>query len=116
MDSHQDESMIELPVFPIHREDLRPPPVDAAIVTAALIADRARASILEVLHHGPRCVCELAVELGAPEHTVAAQLSRLREAGLVRPSRSRVHDHWTFYERDETACSLALRNLAAVLA
>lgn len=105
----------ELPLFPLHREDVHPPHVDAAIVTAALVADRTRASILELLRAGPRCVCELAAGTAQREHQVSQHLERLRAAGLVRASRHRLHDHWVFYERDETACRLALQNIAAVL-
>ena len=115
MTAHDPGSLDELPVFPLHREDVHPPHVDAAIVTAALVADRTRASILEVLRQGPRCVCELAAATGVREHHVSQHLERLRAAGLVRASQHRVHDHWFFYERDETTCRLALRNLAELL-
>jgi DNA-binding transcriptional ArsR family regulator len=106
---------VELPLFPVRHGDLKPPHPDAAIVTAALLADRTRASILVLLRSGPRCVCELAAAMGEREYTVSNQLSRLRAAGLVRTSPSRVHDHWVFYERDETACRVALQNFEDVL-
>jgi DNA-binding transcriptional ArsR family regulator len=107
--------VIELPIFPVRHDDLRPPHPDAAIVTAALLADRVRASILVLLREGPRCVCELAAAMDEREHNVSNQLARLRAAGLVRASRRRIHGHWTFYERDETACRVALQNLEEVL-
>jgi DNA-binding transcriptional ArsR family regulator len=109
------ETLAELPVFPLRREEVHPPHVDAAIVTAALLADRTRAAILEVLRVGPRCVCELSAATGEREHQVSVHIERLRAAGLVRPSRERVHEHWTFYERDELACRTALANLTALL-
>jgi DNA-binding transcriptional ArsR family regulator len=105
----------ELPLFPLHRVDVHPPHVDAALVTAAVLGDRTRALILEILRDGPRCVCEIAASTGEREHDVSVQLDRLRATGLVRRSGSRTHEHWTFYERDETACRVALQNLAELL-
>jgi DNA-binding transcriptional ArsR family regulator len=115
MAQHPEHALDELPTFPLHREDVHPPHVDAAIVTAAVLADRTRAVILEVLRDGPRCVCEIAAAAGEREHQVSVHLDRLRAAGLVRVSRTRAHDGWSFYERDETACLVALENLRAVL-
>jgi DNA-binding transcriptional ArsR family regulator len=105
----------ELPTYPLHRTEVHPPRVDAAIVTAALIADRTRAAILQVLRDGPRCVCELAAATGIREAQVSVHLDRLRAAGLVRVSPMRSHAPWVFYERDETACEVALLNLGEVL-
>ena len=105
----------ELPCFPLHREDVHAPGVDSALVTAAMLADRTRAAILHVLRHGPRCVCELAAATGESERAVSLQLESLRAAGLVRPSRTRIHEHYTFFERDETACAVALDNIRELL-
>jgi DNA-binding transcriptional ArsR family regulator len=107
--------MEELPVFPLHRDEVHPPHVDAAIVTAAMVADRTRALILEVLRDGPRCVCEIAAATGEHERHVSLQIDRLRAAGLVRISQTRATEGWAFYERDETACQVALDNIREVL-
>jgi DNA-binding transcriptional ArsR family regulator len=115
MASNGNRVMEELPVFPLHPEEIHPPHVDAAIVTAAMVADRTRARILEVLRDGPRCVCEIAAAAGEPERHVSLQLERLRASGLVRLSQTRAGEGWTFYERDETACQVALDNIREVL-
>lgn len=91
------------------------PDVDAPLAAAALLADRSRAGILAILRDGPHCVCEMAASLGERQNNVSNHLARLRAAGLVRPTRVGADTRRVYYERDEAACSRALRDLRALL-
>jgi len=106
---------VELPALPGPRLDLPAPEVSAAVETAALLSDRSRAGILAMLGDGPHCVCEMAAALGERQNNVSNHLSRLREAGLVRASRSGPDSRLVYYERDEAACRQALEILGEVL-
>jgi DNA-binding transcriptional ArsR family regulator len=109
-------SRVELPVIPTPRQGILPPDVTAATAAAALLADRTRAAILALLVRGPHCVCEMAAATGERENNVSNHLARLRAAGLVRASRHGADARWIYYERDEDACSAALRELGELLA
>jgi DNA-binding transcriptional ArsR family regulator len=106
---------IELEVFPGPRLDLPAPEVSAVVETAALLADRSRAGILAMLGDGPHCVCEMAAALGERQNNVSNHLAKLREAGLVRASRSGPDSRLMYYERDQEACHRALEALGEVL-
>ena len=85
------------------------------MATAALLADKTRASILRMLVNGPHCVCELAAALGEKQNNVSMHLARLREAGLVRAVRHSGDARWMFYERDEERCAAAAATIAELL-
>ena len=104
-----------LPVLCEPRLDLEAPDVADAVSTAALLADRTRASILAMLRDGPHCVCELAAALGERENNVSNHLARLRDAGLVRASRHEANARFLYYERDEEAIGVARVALSEVL-
>lgn len=106
---------VELPVIPIARTELQVPEVTGAVVAAALLSDRTRASILGLLAGGPHCVCEMAAATGERENNVSNHLARLRAAGLVRASRHRADARWVYYERDEEACAKALACIGQLL-
>jgi len=97
------------------RLDLPAPPVEDAVVVAALLADRTRAGILRLLRDGPHCVCEMASALGGRQNNVSMHLARLRQAGLVRQVEHAGDARWVFYERDERACTAAEAALRDVL-
>ena len=105
----------ELPVLPGPRLDLPAPEVSVAVDIAALLADRSRAGILAMLGEGPHCVCEMAAALGERQNNVSNHLARLREAGLVRASRSGPDSRLVYYERDRDECRRALEVLGQVL-
>lgn len=104
-----------LPVLGEPRLDLGAPDVTDAVSTAALLADRTRASILTMLRDGPHCVCELAAALGERENNMSNHLARLRDAGLVRATRHEANARFLYYERDEEAVARARVGLVAVL-
>jgi DNA-binding transcriptional ArsR family regulator len=105
----------ELPVLEDLRMDLPAPEVTDATVAAALLADPIRASIVRMLGDGPVCVCEMASALGARENNVSNHLSRLRDAGLVRTSRTGADTRRVYYERDDEACRRAVDAISGLL-
>lgn len=105
----------ELPVLQELRMSLEAPDVEEATAAASLLADPIRASILRLLRDGPVCVCEMAASLGARENNISNHLARLREAGLVRASRTGADSRRIYYERDEAACAAAAMALEALL-
>jgi ArsR family transcriptional regulator len=106
---------VDAPLPPEPRLDLPAPQVAEVVATAALLADRTRASILRMLAGGPHCVCELASALGEKQNNVSMHLARLREAGLVRAVRHSGDARWMFYERDEERCAAAAATIAELL-
>jgi DNA-binding transcriptional ArsR family regulator len=106
---------IELPVLEDLRMNLVAPDVSGGVAAAALLDDPIRASIVRMLRDGPVCVCEMAAAVGARENNVSNHLARLRDAGLVRTTRSAADTRRVYYERDEEACSRALEALRDVL-
>jgi ArsR family transcriptional regulator len=106
---------VDAPLPPEPRLDLPAPQVAEVVATAALLADKTRASILRMLAGGPHCVCELASALGEKQNNVSMHLARLREAGLVRAVRHSGDARWMFYERDEERCAAAAATLAELL-
>ncbi len=102
-------------------DELRPslrkhqtPDTAAAVTAAALVAEPVRAGILAILRDGPHCVCEMAAALDVKQNNLSNHLAKLREAGLVRASRSKVDARWKYYERDEDAVTAAGEALARV--
>ena len=106
---------IELPVLQDLRMNLPAPDVGDAAAAAALLADPIRASIVRILRDGPVCVCEMASALGERQNNVSNHLAKLREGGLVRPSRVVADTRRVYYERDHEACRRALGALGEVL-
>lgn len=106
---------VDSPVLPELRLELAPPDVEGPLRVAALLADRNRAAILEILRDGPHCVCELTAALGERSNNVSNHLARLRESGLVRAARPAADTRRVYYERDEVACAAALAQLKSLL-
>lgn len=95
--------------------NLPAPNVVDASSAAALLGDPVRASIVRLLRDGPVCVCELAAALGERQNNVSNHLAKLRDGGLVRPSRVVADTRRVYYERDDEACRRALEALDEVL-
>jgi DNA-binding transcriptional ArsR family regulator len=106
---------LELPMLPDLRMDLALPEVQAGVDIAALLADRNRAGIMALLRSGPHCVCEMAAALGQAQNNISNHLARLRDAGLVRPSRIGADSRRVYYERDEAACAAAVAAVREIL-
>jgi ArsR family transcriptional regulator len=58
------------------------------------LSDETRLEILELLHTGERCVCELQNALGAAQSRLSFHLRVLRDAGLVA---DRKEGRWSYY-------------------
>ena len=97
------------------RMSLPAPDVRDGVAAAAILADPIRGSIVRMLRDGPVCVCEMAAALGSRENNVSNHLARLRDAGLVRASRSEADTRRVYYERDDDACRAALDALVQIL-
>ncbi|MGH7527869.1 MAG: ArsR/SmtB family transcription factor [Gemmatimonadales bacterium] len=61
------------------------------------LSDETRLSILDLLGHGERCVCDLQDALGAAQSRLSFHLKVLREAGLVS---DRKDGRWSYYAID----------------
>lgn len=64
------------------------------------LSDETRLEILELLHHGEQCVCELQAVLGAAQSRLSFHLKVLRDAGLVI---DRKDGRWSYYAIVPTA-------------
>jgi ArsR family transcriptional regulator, arsenate/arsenite/antimonite-responsive transcriptional repressor len=117
VDANSQETFMrtELPILQDLRMSLPAPDVSDATAAAAILADPIRASIVRLLRDGPVCVCEMAAALGSRENNVSNHLTRLRDAGLVRPSRVAADSRRVYYERDHEACQRALEALGQLL-
>ena len=71
------------------------PDLDRAVTLFHALSDATRLSILEMLHDGERCVCELQDELDAAQSRLSFHLKVLREAGLVT---DRKEGRWSYYQ------------------
>ena len=76
-----------------------------------LLADPARASIVEALAAGPACTCHLVEDLGMSQPNVSNHLRALRHAGIVR---AEPHGRYTYYEVNADALDAAADHLRAL--
>jgi ArsR family transcriptional regulator len=78
-----------------------------------LLADPARASIVQALAAGPACTCHLVDDLGLSQPNVSNHLRALRHAGLVT---FEPRGRYTYYHLDADALDAAAAYLAALAA
>jgi ArsR family transcriptional regulator len=64
------------------------------------LSDETRLQIIELLHKGERCVCELTDSLDTAQSRLSFHLRVLRDAGIVR---DRKDGRWVYYELDPDA-------------
>jgi ArsR family transcriptional regulator len=64
------------------------------------LSDETRLAVLERLHEGELCVCELQTQLGVAQSRLSFHLRVLREAGLVR---DRKEGRWSYYRLNTSA-------------
>lgn len=76
-----------------------------------LLADPARASIVQALAAGPACTCHLVDDLGLTQPNVSNHLRALRHAGLVK---AEPHGRYTYYHLDADALDRAAAHLSAL--
>jgi ArsR family transcriptional regulator len=86
---------------------------DAPDEVVRLLADSARASIVEVLAAGPACTCHLVEDLGLTQPNVSNHLRALRHAGVVR---AEPYGRYTYYHVNADALDAAAEQLRALAA
>jgi ArsR family transcriptional regulator len=73
---------------------------DRAVELFHALSDETRLEVIELLHKGERCVCELTDSLDAAQSRLSFHLRVLRDAGIVR---DRKDGRWVHYELDPDA-------------
>jgi ArsR family transcriptional regulator, arsenate/arsenite/antimonite-responsive transcriptional repressor len=61
------------------------------------LSDETRLEIIEMLHRGERCVCDLTDALDAAQSRLSFHLRVLKDAGIVRDRKA---GRWVHYELD----------------
>ncbi|MEV0459011.1 ArsR/SmtB family transcription factor [Catellatospora methionotrophica] len=87
-------------------------PGDASEVVR-LLADPARAAIVDVLAAGPACTCHLVEDLGLTQPNISNHLRVLRHAGVVR---AEPHGRYTYYHLDPDVLDAAAAHLSVLAA
>lgn len=77
----------------------RPSPARAAHLFHAL-SDEIRLRVIELLHDGERCVCEITDALDVAQSRLSWHLRTLKDAGLVTDRRE---GRWAYYALDREA-------------
>ena len=77
--------------------DLKPAAVTLAVDLLKALSDPTRLQIMATLREAddPVCVCDFTAALGLSQPTISHHIGRLRQAGLVKVTRSGI---WSFYE------------------
>ncbi|WP_120322342.1 ArsR/SmtB family transcription factor [Catellatospora citrea] len=86
---------------------------DAPAEVVRLLADPARAAIVDVLAAGPACTCHLVEDLGLTQPNVSNHLRALRHAGLVS---AEPHGRFTYYHLNADALDAAAAHLSTLAA
>lgn len=84
---------------------------ERAIELFHALSDETRLQIIELLHKGECCVCELTDTLDAAQSRLSFHLRVLREAGIVRDRKA---GRWVYYELDPDAFEEAESLVAAL--
>jgi ArsR family transcriptional regulator len=66
----------------------------ALLLRFQAVAEETRLSIVQLLSHGERCVCELQEELDAAQSRLSFHLKKLKEAGVISDRRQ---GRWVYY-------------------
>jgi ArsR family transcriptional regulator len=83
--------------------------LDAALRLFRALGDETRLRLLEQLHGGEQCVCDLTDELEASQSRLSFHLKTLKEAGLVTDRRE---GRWVYYTINPEAFAILERALA----
>ncbi|MEV4415792.1 metalloregulator ArsR/SmtB family transcription factor [Catellatospora sp. NPDC049609] len=78
-----------------------------------LLADPARAAIVEVLAAGPACTCHLVEDLRMTQPNISNHLRALRHAGVVT---AEPHGRYTYYHLSADVLEAAAAHLAELAA
>jgi ArsR family transcriptional regulator, arsenate/arsenite/antimonite-responsive transcriptional repressor len=83
--------------------------VEAALRLFRALGDETRLRLLEQLHGGEQCVCDLTDELEASQSRLSFHLKTLKDAGLVTDRRE---GRWVYYSINREAFQVLDRVLA----
>lgn len=72
------------------------------------LSDETRLAIIDMLHDGERCVCELQDELGAAQSRLSFHLKVLKDAGFLL---DRKEGRWVYYSLNQQAFADAVESL-----
>lgn len=78
-----------------------------------LLADPARAAIVDALAAGPACTCHLVEDLGLSQPNVSNHLRALRHAGVVK---AEPYGRYTYYHLNADALDAAAAHLTELAA
>ena len=85
--------------------------IDRSTLMLKAFADPTRLRLLNLLHGGERCVCELVEVIGEPQPKISRHLAYLRRAGLVR---ARKEGLWVHYRLTEPTGKLHRRLIECI--
>jgi ArsR family transcriptional regulator, arsenate/arsenite/antimonite-responsive transcriptional repressor len=83
--------------------------VDATLRIFRALGDETRLRLLEQLHSGEQCVCDLTDELEASQSRLSFHLKTLKDAGLVTDRRE---GRWVYYAINREAFEMLDRVVA----
>ncbi len=78
-----------------------------------LLADPARAAIVDALAAGPACTCHLVDDLGLTQPNISNHLRALRQAGVVK---AEPYGRYTYYHLNADALEAAAAHLTDLAA
>jgi ArsR family transcriptional regulator len=85
--------------------------VEATLRLFRALGDETRLRLLEQLHGGEQCVCDLTDELEASQSRLSFHLKTLKDAGLVTDRRD---GRWVYYAINAEALSVLERVLTGL--
>jgi ArsR family transcriptional regulator len=85
--------------------------VEATLRLFRALGDETRLRLLEQLHGGEQCVCDLTDELEASQSRLSFHLKTLKDAGLVTDRRE---GRWVYYMINPEAFAVLERVLASL--
>jgi ArsR family transcriptional regulator len=85
--------------------------VEATLRLFRALGDETRLRLLEQLHGGEQCVCDLTDELEASQSRLSFHLKALKDAGLVTDRRD---GRWVYYAINPDALAILERVLAGL--
>lgn len=85
--------------------------VEATLRLFRALGDETRLRLLEQLHGGEQCVCDLTDELEASQSRLSFHLKTLKDAGLVTDRRE---GRWVYYAINPEALATLERALAGL--
>ena len=85
--------------------------VEATLRLFRALGDETRLRLLEQLHGGEQCVCDLTDELEASQSRLSFHLKTLKDAGLVTDRRE---GRWVYYMVNPEAFAILERALASL--